>query len=128
VTISEHLILDDVRAEADRLMAPDDVELSGDDAGQRNELEARRLRIVDLFEAGHIDRAERERRLAALQEQLERLDARRVVAAIPTAIDWSWPPRELNAVLRALFEEIELDPDTFRPVAFRWHVPEWRAQ
>jgi len=59
---------------------------------------------------------------------VERIDARRVVRAIPR-VDWDWPPRELNAVLRALFVRIELEPDTFQPMpkGFIWTVPEWRS-
>jgi len=46
--------------------------------------------------------------------------------AVP-AIDWSWPPKQLNGVLCALFEEIALDPVTFQPVRYSWRVPEWRG-
>jgi hypothetical protein len=126
ISVSEHLILAAIRAEADRLVTPDQVESVQDDAGKRAELEARRLRIIDLYESGLIDRADRARRLAAVTDALERLDSRRIIEAVPT-IDWSWPPRELNAVLRALFERVDLDPATFQPIGFAWAVPEWRA-
>lgn len=124
ISVSEHLILDAIREEADRLATPEQIEGTEDTAG-RSELEARRLRILDLFEAGHIDRDERERRLERVRDGLAALDSRRWVQAVPS-IDWTWPPRELNRVLRALFERIELDPQTFAPVAFAWRVPEWR--
>jgi hypothetical protein len=48
------------------------------------------------------------------------------VRAVPR-IDWDWPPRQLNAVLRAIFEDVQLDPETFAPVGFTWTVPEWRT-
>lgn len=125
VSITEHLILPAIRAEVARLRTPSAVAIE-EETRERAEIDARRLRIVDLYEAGHIDRAERERRLAALYEARDRLAMRQVVQAVP-AIDWSWGPRELNGVLRALFDGIELDRETFQPVAFGWKVPEWRA-
>lgn len=127
VSISEHLILPAIRDEAARLMTPEEIEVGRDDAGQRADLEARRERILDLYEAGHVDRAERERRMAAVNEQIGALDTRSIVRDVPS-VDWSWPPRELNVVLRALFERIELDPETFQPRSFTWTVPEWRAK
>lgn len=126
VSVSEHLILPAIRAEADRLLTPEAVEREADDVGQRAALEARRLRIIDLYESGLVDRGERERRLAKVHEQLANLDSRRIVQAVPR-IDWSWEPKALNAVLAALWETITLDPGTFQPTAFVWRVPEWRA-
>jgi DNA invertase Pin-like site-specific DNA recombinase len=125
ISVSEHLILDRVREEADRLRTPEQVEATEDGAARAG-LEARRLRIFDLYESGHIDKAERERRLERVRDGLAALDERRMVQVVPS-IDWSWPPRELNRVLRALFERIELDPESFAPVAFVWRVPDWRA-
>lgn len=127
VSVTEHLILPSIRAEAD-LLEPDDqeVETGERDREARAELDDRRSRILDMYEAGHIDRDERERRLRAVYEALERLDTRRVVMSIP-AIDWSEPPQVVNAILRALFVRIELDPATFQPTAFEWAVPEWRS-
>lgn len=125
VSVSEHLILPAIRAEVDRLVTPGEVETATGDGAARAELEARRVRILDMYEAGDIDRGERERRLAGVQEKLERLDDRQAILAVPT-VDWTWPVRELNAVLRALFVSIELDRATFQPVAFSWTIPEWR--
>ena len=78
-----------------------------------------------MFEAGHIDREDRERRLQALNEKLQALDNRQVMQWLEPP-DWDLPPRKLNAILRAMFREITLDPETFQPVAFDWTVPEWR--
>lgn len=125
VSVSEHLILPAIRAEADRLRTPEQIEGS-ERTTERADLEARKLRILDMFEAGHIDRGERERRMAAVGESLRTLDNRRMIEAVPT-IDWKWPPRELNRVFRALFERIDLDPQTFAPVGYEWRVPEWRS-
>jgi DNA invertase Pin-like site-specific DNA recombinase len=126
ISVSEHLILPAIRAEADRLLTPEAIESQSDDAGQRATLEARRLRIIDLYADGLIDKGERVRRLLKVDEAVANLDSRRIVQAVPR-IDWSWEPRALNGVLRALFETITLDPETFQPVAFSWRVPEWRS-
>jgi DNA invertase Pin-like site-specific DNA recombinase len=125
VSVSEHLILPAIREEAERLRTPGMIADQPDDHHQRAELEARRLRIIDLFESGLIDKAERQKRLTKVDTVVAGLDSRRIVRAVPH-IDWSWPPRQLNNVLRALFDRIDLDPVTFRPVRAEWIVPEWR--
>lgn len=125
VTVSEHLILPAIRDEAAHLLTPDQVE-GGERTAERADLEARKLRVLDLYEAGHIDRGERERRLLAVNERLVLLDNRRALLDVPR-IEWDWPPKALNRVLRALFARIELDAATFQPTAFEWRVPEWRA-
>jgi DNA invertase Pin-like site-specific DNA recombinase len=126
VSVTEHLILPAIREEVARLRTPARLEAVAGGEAERAELEARRDRVIDLFEAGHIDRGDRERRLAAVQEDIERIDSRDVVLAIPD-VDWAWPPRQLNNVLRALFDRIELDPATFQPTSLEWTVPEWRV-
>jgi hypothetical protein len=125
ISVSEHLILPAIRAEADHLTTPEALEESGD-APQRSALEAKRGRWLEQYAEGLIDKAERDRRLRELDDHVARLDARRMIRAIP-ALDWSWPPRPVNAVLQAMFDAIELDPETFQPVRFDWAVPEWRA-
>jgi hypothetical protein len=127
VSVSEHLILPSVQAEAARLATPEQV-AGSEHVKARSDLEARKLRILDMYEAGLIDRGERERRLQAVNADLARLDSKRALLDVPE-IDWSAPPKAINAVLRALFERIDLDPATFQPVAdgFGWRVPEWRA-
>jgi DNA invertase Pin-like site-specific DNA recombinase len=124
VSVSEHLILPAIRAEADMLRTPEAV-VGAVDRGTRSELEARRLRIIDLYESGIIDKADRERRLTTVVDRMARLDAQATVRAVPR-LDWTWSPRTINRVLRALFERIDLDPETFQPVRFEWTVPEWR--
>lgn len=122
VSISEHLILPAVRAEAERLTLPDRVERAADNA-QRDKLDARRARVLDMYESGLIERADRDRRLTAIAEDMQRLDARRVIVNVPS-IDWQrWTPREVNRVLRTMFDSIELDPDTFQPRRFDWRLP-----
>lgn len=128
MSVTEAHILDAVKAEVAHLRTPEDLEArTGDEAG-RAALEAQRVRIIDSYVSGAIDRPDRDRRLAALTDGLAKLDARTSILAVP-AINWDWPPRALNAVLSALFERIELDPTTFQPLpdGYVWRVPEWRA-
>jgi DNA invertase Pin-like site-specific DNA recombinase len=125
VSISEHLVLPAIRKEVAMLRDQYDAVEMPEANTKRTDLEARRVRVLDLFQDGLIDKAERDRRLAAIIERLVKLDAKQTIRAIPT-LDWSWSPRSINRVLRALFERIELDPKTFQPVRFDWSVPEWR--
>lgn len=124
VSVTESHILPAIQEEVAHLVTPESVQNDAD-TSRRAELEARRARILDMFEAGHIDREDRERRLATVQKDIETIDSMGVLMAVPT-IDWSWPPKSINAVLRALFIEVALDPDTFQPTSFVWSVPEWR--
>lgn len=126
VAISEHLILPAIRDEVAHLSTPETVETTERDRTEEAALLARRARVLDMYDRGDVDRAEYARRLAAVTDALAALNAKRVVMAVPR-VDWSWTPSELNAVLVALFERIELDPATFQPVRFVWRVPGWRA-
>lgn len=127
VSITESHILPAIMAEVAHLRTPEAVEMAGDDA-ERADLESRRVRIVEAFMDGTIDRADRDRRLTALSDALSRLETRSEIVAVP-AVDWSQPPADLNRVLRVLFERIDLDPETFhpRPDRYVWRAPELRA-
>lgn len=113
-----------VKAEAERLRVPAVVAVDGNDE-RRADLEARRARIVESFIDGLIDKAERDRRLVAIADELDRLEAVSGIVAVPS-IDWTWAPVEINRVLRALWRSVTLGPD-LRPVSADWAVPEWRA-
>lgn len=126
MSVTETRILGAIKDEAERLMTPDEYEAGSDESGQRLELENRRARVLDMYESSDIDRDEYRRRVSAIDATVAKLDSHRVLTAIP-GLDWTWPPRQINAVLRALFESIELDPLTFEPTRFEWTVPEWRA-
>jgi DNA invertase Pin-like site-specific DNA recombinase len=126
--VNEAALLDWAQAEAAHLAIPGDRVAADARSDERAELDDRKRRVLDMFEAGHLTRDERETRLAPIYEALERIDnesAADVLAHIP-AIDWAWPPAQLNPVLRALWTRIDLGPD-LRPVGAEWTVPEWRA-
>lgn len=124
--IRETKILPAVMAEASRLRVPDRVAMNEVDEERRKALAARRSRVLDMYESGLIDKTDRDGRLYVIADELERLDAETRLVDVPPAIDWRWPPGRINAILRAMWERVELGPDLM-PTRFVWNVPEWRA-
>jgi DNA invertase Pin-like site-specific DNA recombinase len=124
--VSESRILPWAMAEAARLRIPANaVELRAKDVARRAKLDAKRARVVDMFMDGTIDKADRDRRLAAIAADLDALDATTELVDIPQ-VDWTWEPEAINVVLSALWSEIRLDA-TMHPIRAEWRVPEWRA-
>lgn len=123
----ERPILAWAQDEAARLRIPAELaELVDRDEAARLQLERRRARVLDAYVDEAIDKTERDRRLAALDAEADALEARSRLVQIPSAIDWSWPAPQLNAVLRALWEHVELD-EQLAPIQAAWRVPELRA-
>lgn len=125
--ISEFKLMPWVTQEAARLRVPGAVETvvaEGED--QQVGLQAKRDRIIDAAMDGIITKVERDRRLADVDAALARVATRIEVVAVPPAIDWTWEPGDINAVLRAMWERVELD-ERLMPVRAEWRVPEWRA-
>lgn len=124
-SVPEHLVMDWIKVEAARLRTPERVQLAEQNAQARGALEARRLRILDLYEAGHIDVADRDRRLASVNAELAKLEGAERLVDVPD-LDWGWPADRINGVLRALWDDVQLD-EQMRPVRAEWLVPQWRA-
>jgi DNA invertase Pin-like site-specific DNA recombinase len=126
-TVVESQLLPWVQQEAARLQVPADQVLIGEDVdpAPRQSLEARRRRVVDNYEDGLVDKAERDAKLLAIASELERIAATEELVDVPD-LDWTAPTAEVNRVLRAMWSKIELGPD-LRPVRAEWLVPEWRA-
>jgi DNA invertase Pin-like site-specific DNA recombinase len=122
--IAEKRLLPALMAEAAMIFPPEAIELEDTDA-KRRALEERRERIVDMAEEGVIAKADRDRRLAVVDTELEALESRARLIEVPQEIDWSWEPRRLNRVLRGLWSEVQLGPDLM-PMSFTWRVPGWR--
>jgi DNA invertase Pin-like site-specific DNA recombinase len=120
--VAESKLLPLIRAEADRLRLPEKVIVEEQTTRQRDELDGRRERIIDMVEAGTITRAEAEPRLAAIADQLANIETTSMAVDVPR-IDWEgWPAEEINRVLRTLFDRIELG-ETMLPKAFVWRLP-----
>jgi len=119
-------LLPALMAEAARLRPPEAIEAPVADDAERAALDAKRDRVLDMFSDGLIDKPERARRLVAIEERMDQLDAAREIVTVPSAIDWAWPPKEINAVLRAIWTRVELGPDLL-PTKFLWKVPQWRS-
>jgi len=126
-SISERLLLPWVKAEAARFRIPvTHVEVRERDERARLALEERRRRVISNFEDALIDKPERDAKILAIAEQMERMESADRLVEVPAAIDWTWPPEQVNAVLRALWERVELGLDLM-PARFAWRVPEWRS-
>jgi DNA invertase Pin-like site-specific DNA recombinase len=119
-------LLPSIMAEAARLRPPSQVEIEDTEPTRRDAILARRSRVLDIYVSGLIDKVDRDRRLADLDDELGNLEAERRIVEVPSSIDWSAPPATINAILRAIFKRIELGAD-LKPVRFVWTVPEWRA-
>jgi DNA invertase Pin-like site-specific DNA recombinase len=133
--VSESVMLPLVKAETARLRAPETVTVDAPDLEAiRAELEARMERTNELYIAGRISRERSDAEAAAVRDALAAIDRRaeaETIVPVPPVIDWdSWTPGELNRVLRALWDRIQLGPD-LRPLpypdGFTWTMPEWRA-
>jgi DNA invertase Pin-like site-specific DNA recombinase len=124
--VSERKVAPFIVAEAALLVTPPDVEAASDAAdGQVHALLERRQRVVDNYEDGVIDKASRDAKLTAIAGEIERLSAVTRTARVPS-LDFSWPASHVNAVLRSIWEYVQLD-ENLLPVRAEWRVPEWRA-
>jgi hypothetical protein len=125
--VSEAKLIEAMKEEADRLRIPADrLQLVEASVSALAALEAKRDRVRDLFIDGMLDKDERNRRWTAIDVEADQLRAFERLVDIPPSVDWDWEAAQINAVLRALRERVELGPDLM-PVRFVWRVPEWRA-
>lgn len=125
--VSEARIIDAIEDEAAHLAIPfDRVETVAADEANRAALEAKREYIIDNAIVMRLDKADLTRRLAAVDAEETALDAAAILVDVPQAVDWNQAPGAVNAVLRAMWERVELGPDLM-PARFVWRVPEWRT-
>lgn len=126
-SVPEKRILAWVREEAGHLQLPGNrVEEMKRNEAAIADLEARRGRLIDLFVNGDIDRAEKDRRLAAINDEIDAVEATYALETVPPEIDWSWHPEQINLVLRALWDHVQMD-DRMQPMKAEWLVPQWRS-
>ena len=108
------------RVPAHTYNAPDPQALAAREA----EIDARRARIVDAYVDGTMSKAERSKRLVAIEAERKKLitnerTGRTVRTFRNRPFDWSRDPGLVNADLRDLWEYIELGSD-LRPVRAVW--------
>jgi hypothetical protein len=130
--VREAALLPIIRAEADRLRVPNAagraanaVAIGDTDANGRESLAERRRRLGLAFAAGALDEPTFRAELAAVDASVERIEAAAEIVELPP-LDWSQPPEIVNAILRALFEPIQLGAD-MGVSEIRWRAPELRA-
>jgi DNA invertase Pin-like site-specific DNA recombinase len=127
VSVTEHLILPAIQAKVASFRRPTDPVAESVDEERRRSLEAQRRTVIEYGLAELLPADETRRRVAELEKELEHLEVAVELAEVPP-IDWTWAPADLNRILRDLFEDIDLDPVTFQPVAFRSRIPDaWWA-
>jgi DNA invertase Pin-like site-specific DNA recombinase len=124
--VSESMVLQGIREEIEaRFHPPTSVEANVDTASQRAILDDQRRRLtLDWVRSGLGEEAVQSE-LHRIDDELARLDKQQRVYAVP-AIDWSWPPQDLNAALRLVLDGIRLGRD-LRPESYDWGIPEWVA-
>jgi DNA invertase Pin-like site-specific DNA recombinase len=125
--ISERIIREWAMVEAARF-APSGIVARSVDHERRKDLEDERERVGIAFTRRAISLEAMETRQAEIDAELASLDAAEEAVGIPESIDWDrWQHSEINAVLRAYWEHVELDAD-MRPVRAAWRLPaEWLA-
>lgn len=123
LSVSEGKLLPWVKAEAARFRVPSrQVRVVERDESRRLALEARRQRVIDNYEDGLVDKAQRDAKLLTIGDELASLDAAdRVLEVKP--IDWErWDPKDINAVLRTYWDHVELN-EQMEPVRAEWRLP-----
>jgi DNA invertase Pin-like site-specific DNA recombinase len=126
--VGESAALPWVMAEAARLRVPlRDIGRNAANEAERERLSVKRSRVIDSYTDGAIDKAERDRRLAAVDADVAAIVDEQRMEAIPQAVDWSQPPAIVNELLRAMWTHVELGPD-LRPIRAAWRRADWRAE
>ena len=110
---------------------------SKDDEAALAALAAKRVRVIDTYTDGLIDKPERDRRLAEIADAESKLTAMRWIKRITVQPDLeSDEPGKVNAYLRRLFSTVVVDmsqpgfrgPSKWVPtVAFEWRDPSMRV-
>ena len=138
--VSESKVIGAIKAEAERagLMIRRLQQGSPDDEAALAALAAKRSRVIDTYTDGMIDKAERDRRLAAVAESESKLSIRRSVRQITLPPDVEHDdPAKVNAYLRRLFDRVTVDmseparrgPSSWVPtLTFVWRDPSMRGE
>jgi DNA invertase Pin-like site-specific DNA recombinase len=123
--VREADVLDFLMAQSERLNVPaEQAALEGIEARQ-DAITARLDRAHELFIAGDIDRDRYATEKARAQADMDALAGTSSLADIAPDVQWTKPPETINAVLRGMWDYVELDSD-LRPVRVQWNasIPE----
>lgn len=82
-----------------------------DRAADRQRLEGQRERIKHVFLEGEMDRADYDRRLEEIKDELAKIENASRATVVEKDVDWAGDPIAINGVLRAVWAEIELGAD-----------------
>ncbi|HET7070138.1 MAG TPA: recombinase family protein [Nocardioides sp.] len=124
--VSESFILPWAQREAARIQRLD---VTWDEASRQASeervanLNAKRMRWLEMYAEGDIDKETRDRKLGEVEAEREGLETIRRVRTftLRQGIDWAAPAATVNARLRELWKAVILGPD-MRPVRAEWVV------
>lgn len=120
--VAESKVLAWVQAEAARFSPPAVVDLGAEDE-RRTELEEDRRRAGVAYAARALTDDEFTATVGRIEAALEALGGRETAVTVPAAIDWQrWDRGAVNAVLRSLWDRVELGPD-MAPLRVAWRLP-----
>ena len=123
LSVSENKLMPWVKAEAARFRIPaDQVEIGDRDEARRLDLAARRRRVIDNYEDGLVDKAERDAKLLEIGDEMASLDVTARIVDVPPSINWDWDPKDINTVLRTYWHHVDLD-EQMQPVRAEWRLP-----
>lgn len=125
-TVPETAVLEWARAEAALARPPVERIQIAEQAQEKVEaLTSQKIRLGRAYAAGALPEGEFQSGVEAIDAELDELELLgRSIELGP--IDWDVDPQLINALLRALWEYVELGPDQ-RPVRAEWRLRAWRS-
>jgi DNA invertase Pin-like site-specific DNA recombinase len=117
-------VLPFVQAKAGHLQFPGRRVARDGTEARREAIDLRLARAKEFYLEQKLTREQYDAEEAKARRELDALEARAAIAALPPVINWTWPTDKLNSVLRALFARVYLDQN-MKPVRAEPLVPEW---
>jgi DNA invertase Pin-like site-specific DNA recombinase len=126
-SVAESIVLPWVAAELELVEPPfEEVSLAEERGGRRDAVAELRRRNLVAYLAGDLDDAQYAEAKAALDDELEAIDAEGRAIAMDMRPDWEGDdPRLLNEWARSVLEYVQLDA-RMRPAFAKWRLPAWR--